>query len=569
MSNGIDDLKSAILSTLYHQHILTSVKPELRFSLFKLLSNQNNFQTFSNSRGTLFSSKKSLETEEEENIRSFSDTIIKIPSFPLTLQQHELLKLKKVQSHENIENTAILEKECYEKIHTIMSQNIAEYQYCIRETQENVKYTYEENKLELKYINIGNLQGATLDKIVEWIGGEKSLEMRDLVIISYPNFTTSHELFEKIIKRFMIPWPIGTSGKEAAEILREKFKVIHSKILGFLQYWLTEKKEDFAHDRYLKILFEKWLEYMKKETIYYKLNKKQIETLIMPALEKVSEYKSPSKQRKMAFNFEPKEIPLPVNFVPYDLIISGCGILEFSAELIASQLALIDQKYFCNLTPNDFLTQPKPDLYNARQRLSERHNLFTSFITAYIIKELAQNNREALCEKFIEILKKSLDIGNLNSAFMIYSALTNYISRLKKTWPKILGKHKKFIESLDLLFSSDETYRKLREYTRSIEPPCVPCFYMWGKDMDTIFMLYRDDYVKGIKGMINLVRQAVIADKMKELGMYQKVKYNFYKVPILYSFLEEDFLKSYALIVDSTKFMDPTQIFMTIINKLE
>ena len=87
--------------------------------------------------------------------------------------------------------------------------------------------------------------------------------------------------------------------------------------------------------------------------------------------------------------------------------------------------------------------------------------------------------------------------------------------------------------------------------------------------MDTISQLYRENYLKGQIGMINMVRQAIITDRMKELAVYQKVKYKFYRVPILCEFLEEDFKASLALLVEPDKFLDYIQVFIPVISILE
>ena len=385
------ELKNAILSLLYHPHILTSVKASLRHQISKALRNNpgpiKSSQTIAGITATIASEKE-----------------IKRPLSPAPPSFGTPTKKERSKTTDSNDSTPGLWDECYEQIQNIAKENQVNYPYIIPETPDNVLYSREDDIPELKFVSIGNLKGATLDKIVEWIGGKTSLEIRDLIIVTYPNYTTSCELLLKIIKRFLIPWPLAMSSKEAAEMMKERYKVIQSKIVGFIQYWITERRDDFIKDKKLRCILDCWIEYMKKEAKYYKSNKRQIEALIVSAIEKSEGAASPSKIQKMAVNFDPKEVMLPSSVVSYDSLVAGAGLMEFSPELIATQLALIDQKYFCDLTSADFLHYQRDAMPEApRQRLSDRHNIFTSFIIAYIIKEPTQSLREAVAEKFIQI----------------------------------------------------------------------------------------------------------------------------------------------------------------------
>ena len=65
-----------------------------------------------------------------------------------------------------------------------------------------------------------------------------------------------------------------------------------------------------------------------------------------------------------------------------------------------------------------------------------------------------------------------------------------------------------------------------------------------------------------------MFRQAVITDRMKELESFQKVRYKYYKLPILYDFLECAYIRTLSLVLTSDNFLVPGY-FLVIVKKIE
>ena len=466
----------------------------------------------------------------------------------------------------------ILKEKYYREIRNTFMENELSYSYSYPNNSDYLVYASpnEMNFSEMRYINIGKIKGATLDKILEWLGSPRSLEFRDIMIITHENFVSSIEFFKRIIKHFMIPWPMSMSTKEVSEMLKERYRIIQNKLLGFLQYWVAIKWYDFTKDKEIRVLLDTWIEFIRDETEYYKFNVKQIQGQLIPLLKRADDRLATPNLHGMGVGFDPKPMTLPSSIVYYHDLIAGHGLLEFPTDLIVAQLALIDQNLFCKLSPRDFMTKKAKEVGGRQPMriLMDRHNLFTSFVTAYIIKETSQANREQLMEKFCELIKKCLEISNINCAFMIYSALSSYGNRLERSWPKVMTKYKKNMDEWDKIFAPDDDYFSLRDIIKSREPPCVPCFHIWNKDMEVISQLYKEDYLDKNKGIINMFRQAVIADRMKEFESFQKVMYKYYKFPIFYDFLEYDYIRTLSLVMTSDNFLEPVY-FLEIVKIIE
>ena len=460
-----------------------------------------------------------------------------------------------------------LQTQYYDEMKNILIENEEDYPYIIPNTSDYVmNFGANENALDLKSINIGPIKGATVDKIVEWIGGQKCLEIRDFVIITYDNYISGIELLKKIIKRFMIPWPMAMSTKEVGEMLKERYKIIQNKILGFLQHWITLKWNDFTMNKKLRIMIDTWLKYMEINTEYYSLNKKQIEEQIKPILKRADDHNKIVSIHEIGANFNPEKCPLPLAIIPYNSLVYGAGLLSYSSELIAMQLALIDQELFCKLNSKDILLKQskKKNKPYSMQRLTDRHNFFSNFVILYILKDPSPNIRDALFDKFFEIGKISKELHNINCAFIIHSALSSYSDTFERTCPKATAKNKKQMDEDSKLFSTDNNFSIMREYIRNLEQPCIPCFHLWSKDMDTISEMYPNDYFDKEKGMINMIRQVIIADRMKELESFQKVRYVYYKLPSLFNFLKYDYLASFPLLMDPKYLLDPLKFLNTL-----
>jgi hypothetical protein len=593
-----EGLKRKILGLLHNQNVMVAVKPELRYVLRKALlfpllqpARRDTLRATVNPQaedsklipGTIPSDSRSvLERHRTLDVGELREGRVQEMGYGTAEEWESRKRAKWLRKAPPVLQGDILDRirgESRREVQQVVRENASNYQYEYPETSDYVHYSHDVDSLKLRHMNLNGLKGATLDKLIEKVTTQGNFELRSIILITYENFTTSYNLLLALLRRFLIPWPLNMSLTEATTMLDSRFKVIQNKILAFLQFWLQERKEDFNDPR-VKALLDASLAFIESDKLYNHLNKRQIKVQIMPLLNKLADATLQGKREKSAANFDPKEIVLPSTPVAHDSLVAGSGLLEYSPDIVAMQLALIDQKYFCGLTAADFMIQKRssegPSENGARQRLNDRHNLFTNFIAAYILKELNPTTREVLIERFLDIARRSLEYGNINATFIIHTALTAYIATLKKTWPKLMMKHRKLMEDLKTLFCSDDNYGKLRECTRNTQLPCVPCFSLWGKDMETIFQLYKEDFLPNPTGdsqetkrMIFMVRQAVIADRMKDLTYYQKVKYRFYKLPALYNFLESEYKDSLSLVIDLAKVNNAHVTFFGIIQALE
>ena len=471
----------------------------------------------------------------------YTDLQIQLPPSLLNeiTEGEEEMGVKNIKIHKS-HNSPLGPVLCKPEIEKLEEENLVHYKFGDPDNIDNIC-------LERGSDIYRNLKGASFTKLIEKVSSQLPgrRELRDLLLTTYENYTTGEQLLKALIQRFLIPPPPqgSMSNSELLVFNLNKVFVLQNFFFDLLKKWLEIKKNDFLENGLLRELLHLFILHVKKSPELYSQHKILITVQIEYPLNKLSLSENVAIEiEKSMHNFTPNDkIELPLyNLRETDFFFER-GLLEIKPVLIATQLCLIDQKYFGRITNTELLQNVKSRKKRKQmpniKALIERHNLFSVFIGCYILLKDNRQIREETIKQFIKVGQECVEMHNLNSGFIIYHALNTYIQPLKKTWTKIYIKYKDILSNLQKLFSTDKNFRKLREHKATIELPCIPCFLLWGKDLDLIKETHKGDFLDD-EVMINVYKQRAITEKLVDLRKFQSVKHSFYSIAILYEFLD-------------------------------
>ncbi|CAO3633165.1 unnamed protein product [Cunninghamella echinulata] len=151
------------------------------------------------------------------------------------------------------------------------------------------------------------------------------------------------------------------------------------------------------------------------------------------------------------------------------------NIMEFSPELIAYQLTLIESSIFRAIPPEALQQHrsvskiPHPNIVAS----TDFFNYLTRSIEHSILLPQEASHRAQVVHRWIKIASLCLTLHNYQTLKAIVSALgTPPIQRLKRTWECIPKKRIHKLEMLTSLMSETDNYSKYREHIRTLIPHC-------------------------------------------------------------------------------------------------
>ena len=494
--------------------------------------------------------------------------------FPRTRRSTQPRKTISIYNTFKFSTGELYELEAKENIHGILRRNEEEYRFDgDLDEGEGVQFLHMEiDKFKL-FPNIfyAKYQSMTKRRLIQAITSpvyiDKQLsdiitpnsdsamkELQQIVLYTYPNYITPYKLLLLLIERFLLPLPLNTSPSEFI-LIRNQHELILIKVIQFMQLWITQRKYDFS-DLRLKILFYQFFKLVLATQYLQNTFGQYILQNILPLLGDggdidIGEHNNnKSDISEVDMNISSSQITL-------NELIYGNKLLEFSVEAIGSQLCLLDEYYFSQIKPTDFLkskflSENKRKLQRSNiLRLIDRHNKLTCFWICYVVKEFKESRRIGLILHYIDLAVVCYTkYNNLNSAYVIYCSILTHLSSLKNSWKVAKTQRTRELKLLEEIFATDNNFRNMREYMKNVgRVPCVPCCYLWSKDIQSIEEAFPNDFIpkntqslhnKGGK-MINLLRQTALADKLRDINKYSEIKYKLHRIPVLYDFLDKDY----------------------------
>eukprot|EP01084_Bolivina_argentea_P130704 230740_1 len=237
----------------------------------------------------------------------------------------------------------------------------------------------------------------------------------------------------------------------------------------------------------------------------------------------------------------------------FDTELKDKSILDYSVQIIAEQVTLIQKKLLNNIRARECIDQnwkPKkayvfaPNILKAIAIFNE----FTILIQVELFKQNNLKQRSKTLNRLIEMGECFRGLQNYYGLCIVYSALNaSSVLRLKHLWAKISKKNKKIFEDWKGIFSTNIRYLQIRQGSDS----CIPHIAIFLGDFVSIDerrkLVYKDK-IKDVNEKINFNVMLQIVDRIKHLQSYQS-EYS-------YSYLIGDKIVQYVITYNLMKYKD-------------
>lgn len=368
------------------------------------------------------------------------------------------------------------------------------------------------------------IRSATLPKLVEHLTHFKASEDRHefqfAFMLTYRSLTTSAELMQMLMDRYMLPPPTpDISPHEFAKWNREVLKPTRLRIVQILKYWMENQwRNDFEEDEQLVKKVEDFCEVMEKT------NGAAYSRQLRRTLERMQQDRSKATQQ-----FK-ETLPPPIYPKNYAKIKSSGGtlkILDLNPKEIARQLTLLEFDIFRNIRTSEFLDQS----WNAKKREQKAPNIFkminwfnivAGWVATEIVREEVLKVRVKRLSTMISIANECRLLNNFNAVFEILSGMDlASVHRLKQTW-SALDKHSRATyDDLKQLISLDYNFRNIRHQILFVEPPCLPYIGIFLTDL----VFIEDGNPNFVHGRINFFKHRKLARLIRSIMTYQNTPY--------------------------------------------
>ena len=384
----------------------------------------------------------------------------------LTYREHKQINVELRPRKQRIEPTVQVEEEFEEtELEIDTKDDINIWEEVTLNTEEHIKFVNDTKGGGLV------LQGATLNKLLERLTGEKEHDLlfMKIFILTYQSFTTPHMFLFKLIQRYNVPSNLDDVTK----------KTIQLRVGNVLKSWFDLSFSDFEQDNRLFEHLNNFIDIQLTNDNNLKLQTKLREFINRKIYAE--------KERKKVFT-----VPAPPPKIPRNLNSADFNFLDLDEEEIARQLTLIEYDTFANIKPAELLNQAwaKPSLQKRAPNvlsMIERFNNVSLWAATMIVKGENLKVRAKMMTKVITIAKYLKQFNNFSTMMALIAGLNNAaISRLSLTKKELTKSTVEDLNNLEQLMSAVSSYKGYRSALHSADPPVIPYMGVYLSDLTFI-----------------------------------------------------------------------------------
>lgn len=342
-------------------------------------------------------------------------------------------------------------------------------------------------------VNPPQLRGGTLTGLVEQLTRHDRLDspFNNTFLLTYRSFTTASELFEMLVKRFIIQPPFGLTQEDYQKWVDKKQKPIRFRVVNILKswfdnYWMENNDEAGSH------LLSR----------VYSFAKDSIATTGTPGSGPLM---TVVEQRLRGQDTSAKRLVLtlktstPVPIMPKNM--KKLKFLDIDATEFARQLTIIESRLYGKIKPAECLNKTwqrkvapdDPEPAANVKALILHSNQLTNWVAEMILTQSDVKKRVVVIKHFVSVAdvsyplpatkhrylfsQKCRMLNNFSTLTSIISALgTAPIHRLNRTWHQVNARTQSILEHMRRLMGSTKNFGEYRETLHLANPPCIPFF---------------------------------------------------------------------------------------------
>ncbi|RAL03245.1 Ras-GEF domain-containing protein, partial [Aspergillus ibericus CBS 121593] len=313
-------------------------------------------------------------------------------------------------------------------------------------------------------------------------------------LLTYPTFTTAHELSDLLIQHLHLTPPPTLSGGELHRWTEQiqtpiRVRTINVLILWIEKYWMEEGECSLDLLRYIHTELRGLVEYVPTATTLLTIIEERIKGTgpgrlsTPPTTATIST--STSKNRKKI------------------------KLLDLDEMEFARQLTLLESGLYAGIRPGECLDKAWQRKSAARRgstatgssantstntstdrdesgikAIINHSNHLSRWIVEMILGQKEMRKRVAVVKFFIGVADKCKILQNYATTTTIISALgTTPIYRLQRTWSHLPPRYRTLLADMQSLMSSERNFAKYRDTLRGASLPCIPFLGVYLTDL--------------------------------------------------------------------------------------
>lgn len=380
------------------------------------------------------------------------------------------------------------------------------------------------------YAESGAVKGGTLAALVAYLTKHDSLDARFTAsfLTTFKTFTTTDEFLRQVMQRYRIEPPPGLSPSQHSLWVELKQRPTRLRAFNVIKLWLETHFQAGEDEQFLALVDQFAETDLATESSQRKYD--LIKRLIHRRRKNL-----PVMTRIVS---TPSRAPAPV--LPRKL--NRIKILDIDAVEWARQLTLQESQLFGNIRPSECLNKAWTGTeagVHAKGILGTIafYNKITSWVQSTLLDQANVRTRAQVLRHFVRIAKVCFEMNNFASMWSIVSALNlTSIYRLRQTWRQAGAKTASDFMRMGDIVKIDHNYAAYRELLHKVNPPCVPFFGIYAKDL-TFIEDGNADMLHANTDLINFAKRQRIAEVVREICGFQTA-YNFTEVPAISEYLQ-------------------------------
>lgn len=388
------------------------------------------------------------------------------------------------------------------------------------------------NPKDIVFGNGNSVKGGTLEALVIHLTRHDAYDSKFTYtfLTTLRSFTTSEEFIILVTKRFQIPMPKNLT-TEQQQIWRARVqRPVQLCTINILKMWLKSHYEpsdlpvldlidQFAHTHLEK----------------YSMQQHQILRLTQRCQKGIL----PCSRIPSVLGDVPKPI-LPRNLRKFEL--TDLDPLEVARQLTLLESAMFQKVRDIECIGKAWMNRESSGTSNI-SALVAFHNQVTEAIADTLLEKVDIFARVGKLHFYISLAYHCRMLNNFSTMWSIVSALNSAsIFRLRRTWGMLSAEALDMLNELNTITNVSKNYGMYRELLSKVNPPCVPFMGLYTKDL-TFIEDGNPDQLQSDPRLINFSKRQRLADVILEIQTFQKMPYNFERIPEIETFLRNKFQK--------------------------
>ncbi|WFD36131.1 cell division cycle- protein [Malassezia cuniculi] len=384
---------------------------------------------------------------------------------------------------------------------------------------------------DIVYSDTG-VKGGTLPALVAYLTKHDAYDstFTNTFLTTFKTFTTTDVFLQLVIERYRISPPQGLSPEQQTVWTERKQRPIRLRSFNIIKVWLeshfaTGQDEEFLYlvERFADTDLADEVSQRKCELIKRLVYRRFRDLPVMARVQS-----------------NPARAPIPV--LPRNL--RRIEILDIEPIEWARQLTVHESRLFNKISPLECLSKTWTGAEASKRAQGilgtiAFYNKITSWVQCSLLAQKGMRVRSQMLKHFVLIASKCLELNNFASMWSIICALNlTSVNRLRNTWQQAGDQIKLKFDHMDQIVKMDRNYAVYREVLHKVNPPCVPFFGVYAKDLTFIYD-GNPDVLQGDPKMINFSKRQRIAEIIREISGFQSA-YNLTEVPAISDYFRKN-----------------------------